>query len=263
MKISLPVVRATENDTDIIKDGLRYCAVCGEPKQTKIKIGGKYKIVGCSCKCEMDAFLKEQEAIEENNRRIRIDALRANGINDYTLKQCTFDSAEGSDAIIKCRRYVQNWGKMKEGNVGLLMWGTVGAGKTYAAACIANGLIDEGVSVLMTSFPKILNSGYEHLDLIKQMAMYDLLIIDDLGVERSSQYALETVYMVIDERYKCGKPLIVTTNLLLKDIKDETDISRRRIYDRLLGMCVPIEFKGESKRASEKKSKFEIAASLL
>ena len=263
MNISIPIVRAKEEDTDVMIGGLRYCGKCGEAKQTRIKVGCKELVVGCACRCELEQFEREQEVIAERNKKMRVEALRVNGINDRTLKQCTFDDADNTDAIIKCKKYADNWEQMKEGNVGLFLWGTVGSGKTHAAACIANALIDKGVPVLMTSFPKILNNGYEHLELIGQMQLYDLVIIDDLGVERSSQYALETVYMVIDERYKSGLPLIITTNLHLKDVKGETDISRRRIYDRLLGMCVPIEFKGESKRAAEKKSKFEIAASLL
>ena len=61
------------------------------------------------------------------------------------------------------------------------------------------------------------------------MASYQLLIIDDLGVERNSEYALGIIFSVIDRRIRSGRPLIITTNLPLKEIKSETMLDKRRI----------------------------------
>lgn len=63
----------------------------------------------------------------------------------------------------------------------------------------------------------------EKSEYIRAIAEYELLIIDDLGVERSSEYALENIFSVIDRRYRSRKPLIVTTNLPLSKLKAETD----------------------------------------
>ena len=54
---------------------------------------------------------------------------------------------------------------------------------------------------------------------LKSLNRYQLLIIDDLGVERDTPYVLETVYLVIDERYKSGKQFIITTNLSLEKLQ--------------------------------------------
>ena len=64
-----------------------------------------------------------------------------------------------------------------------------------------------------------------------------LLIIDDFGMERGTEYGLEQVYNVIDSRYRSGKPLIVTTNLTLDSLQNPQDTAHARIYDRLLEMC--------------------------
>lgn len=80
---------------------------------------------------------------------------------------------------------------------------------------------------------------------------YSLLIIDDLGIERNTEYAKEQVYNIIDERYKAKLPLIVTTNLTLDELKDSKELAYRRIYDRVLSMCVPVSFQGESHRKQE------------
>lgn len=78
---------------------------------------------------------------------------------------------------------------------------------------------------------------------------YELLILDDLGTERSSEYALGIVFSVIDRRYRSGRPLIVTTNLPIKQLKEETNIEKKRIYDRILEMCVPLYVGGSSYRS--------------
>lgn len=134
---------------------------------------------------------------------------------------------------------------MQADNTGLLLWGDVGTGKSFFAGCIANALLEQCVPVLMTNFAKLLNalSGMYTDDrnaYIDSLNRYSLLIIDDLGVERSSTFAQEQVFHVIDSRYRSGKPLIVTTNLTLDELKHTEDTAKRRIYDRILERCVPI-----------------------
>jgi DNA replication protein DnaC len=104
----------------------------------------------------------------------------------------------------------------------------------------------------MTSLPRILNalSGKYDMDrneYINSLNRYDFLIIDDIGSERSTDYALEQIFTVIDARYRSGKPMIITTNLGLGDMK-MADIDKARIYDRILEVCQPIAFQGKNYR---------------
>lgn len=78
--------------------------------------------------------------------------------------------------------------------------------------------------------------------------MYDLLIIDDLGVERSTEYAMEQMFHVIDCRYRSRKPMIITTNLKLSELKNPPDLVHARVYDRILERCGPILFAGKNFR---------------
>ena len=108
----------------------------------------------------------------------------------------------------------------------------------------------------MTNFAKILNSlsgmyGDDKNAFISSMMSYSLLIIDDLGIERNTEYALEQVYNIVDERYKANLPLIVTTNLSLNTLKNPPDTAHQRIYDRVLSMCVPVRFTGGSHRKTD------------
>ena len=111
---------------------------------------------------------------------------------------------------------------MKQNHMGYLFWGSVGTGKSYLAACIANALLEQEVTVKMTNFNTILNNLFaaeDKTEYIRLLNVYELLIIDNLGVERSSEYALENIFSVIDWRYRSGKTLIIITNISLVQLK--------------------------------------------
>lgn len=241
---------------DYVQDGLLYCGHCRTPKQCRIDISGRVMIVGCQCACATRRFDAERQAQKDRERRLHIESLRDGGIKDRSLTGCTFSAAKITPELQKCQRYVNAWDEMEAGNNGLLLWGNTGNGKTYAAACIANALIDRGIPAMVTSIPRILNAGWDKQTIIEQMHKYPLVVLDDLSAERDSDYSREIVYLVIDERYKAKKPLIVTTNLELEALCKPKTVDQQRIYDRVLEMCVPVAFCGESLRraaANEKK----------
>ena len=236
-------------------DGLLHCGKCRTPKQCVIDLETGPLVVGCQCQCGEAEYEAEKQAQRERDRAMHIEQLRSDGVRDRRLSQCRFENALETQELAKCKIYVDRWSDMLRDNCGLLFWGGTGNGKTFSAACIANALIDKGVPVLMTSFPRILASGWDDQKTIAdEIWEYDLLVIDDLGAERESGYALETVYRVVDERYKSKKPMIITTNLTLDDLCKPQDMDHQRIYDRVLEMCVPVVFKGDSirrKRAND------------
>ena len=169
----------------------------------------------------------------------------------------TFASSEvAHDQVETCRRYAENWDEVVKGNFGLLFWGDVGTGKSYLAACIANALIEKEVSVRMLNFGQILNAGFEEkARILADLPKYGLLILDDFGMERDTEYGQEIVFQVIDNRYQCRKPMIITTNLSLKTLSDPKDLEHERIYGRVLEACIPIHFDGENLREKERQKK--------
>ncbi len=113
--------------------------------------------------------------------------------------------------------------------------------------------LDRDVPVLMTNFPSILNRltgvfAEDRAAFIASLDDYSLLVIDDLGVERNTEYAMEQMFTVIDSRYRSKRPLIVTTNLKLEEIKNPPDLAHARIYDRILERCAPVLFSGKNFR---------------
>lgn len=245
-------------------DGLLYCGKCRTAKECRAEINGGTFTVPCMCKCGEAEWERKEQAWREEQRRIRIENLRVSGIADDSLRDVRFEGSDGCENIQKCQAYVDHWDEIKAQNTGLLMSGPVGTGKTYAAACIANALIDRGVPVLMTSFPAILStSKFEMNELVRQAMEYDLIIVDDLGVERDTEYSSETVYQFIDACYRRRKPMIVTTNLSLKDLRVQEGLRYKRIYDRVLQMCVPMLFTGESRRVGIRKENANILREIV
>ena len=97
----------------------------------------------------------------------------------------------------------------------------------------------------------------------QQEAMAEKKRQDDLGIERSTEYALEQVYAVIDERYKSGLPVIITTNLKIAEIRNPQDVVYARIYSRILEMCTPVRISGEDRRKSIGKEKQQVVKEVL
>ena len=237
-------------------DGLIHCKKCGGQRQTVVPCFGKpgYFMPRCICQCQREAE-EQRKAAEERQRRMeRIKRRKAQGLQDRYLYDYTFANDNGQNPLMdKARAYVENWKEAYRNNTGLLLFGDVGTGKSFFAGCIANALLDRDVPVLMTNFPTILNRltgmfSEDRSEFIASFDEYDLLIIDDLGVERSTEYAMEQMFFVIDSRYRSRRPMIITTNLKLAELKNPPDLAHARIYDRILERCAPILFAGKNFR---------------
>ncbi len=245
-------------------DGLLICWLCGTHRECRMEFFGELQIVPCACKCRDEAYTKAEQERKEEQRRLRIQRMRVEGIQDDSLRGVSFADADDSDTMQKCKAFVEHWADIYRENTGLLMTGPVGTGKTFAAACIANALIERGVPVLMTSFPVILGtSKYDLNDVIRQAQEYDLIIVDDLGAERDTDYSLEIMFQFVDARYRSGKPMIVTTNLSPQEMRKTTSLALSRIYDRVLEMCLPMVFTGGSRRAARRKEKYGILRDIV
>ena len=252
-------------DGDYIENGILFCGKCRTAKRRRLEFHGEEMIVPVMCECAARADEEERRQSEAAQANARTAQLRHLSMMDGSLKECSFDGAdrngENSRSLKICERYAEKFPQMLRENRGLLLFGSVGTGKTFAAACIANALMELGFSAVMTSLVKLVEGGAD--DLAYRMRDIDLLILDDLGAERSTDYGLERVYSVTDARYRSGKPVIYTTNLPLDTLKNSVDIRYARIYDRILERCYPVEFRGVSRRKREARRGFEEMTALL
>lgn len=251
------------------EDGLLYCGKCRTPKQFRMEAPTlEGRLLPHPCRCEQERL--DREAAEQEARRHRqaVADLKRRGFTDPAMREWTFANDNGKCPQMKhARFYVEHWDTMQEENIGYLLWGGVGTGKSYFAGCIANALMEQEVAVRMTNFALILNdltASFEgRNEYISRLCRAPLLILDDFGMERGTEYGLEQVYNVIDSRYRSRRPLIVTTNLSLQDLQHPQDTAHARIYDRLLEMCAPIRFSGENFRKATAQDKLARLKNLM
>lgn len=223
-----------------------YCEVCGEPLEKMIP-GGPVLCMDrfpSMCRCQRIKHEKEEKERREREHSETVCRNRMVCFRDKNMYDWNFENDDGTVPTMKlAKKYVDTFPEMIRKSAGLLLWGDVGTGKSYMAACIANALIKQEYTVKMTNFATIINDLFASEDkneYIESLMRCSLLIIDDLGEERNTEYAVENVFNVIDRRYRTGKPLIITTNLHIDTLLKEKSIEKKRIYDRVLKMCVPV-----------------------
>ena len=159
----------------------------------------------------------------------------------------SIDSFKGGEkAKETCGIFVNNYEPLNGQH--LLFTGKTGVGKTHLAVSIYKELITqnkiESENVKFVTAPELLleikktfngASVMTESDVIDKYSNADLLILDDLGSEKATEFAIQSLYLVIDRRIRNMKPIVITTNLSLKEIEEKLDA---RIASRLASMKV-------------------------
>lgn len=231
--------------------------------------------------CDCLEKLKEQE-LEEMRRKQEVESLRNRvkkfkdiSVMDSKFLKSTFEVADMSGKHMKLAlRYAKRFME-KSMDMGIIFYGGVGTGKTFATACIANYLMSRGRSVLVINLGLYLLKltkewGEGEREMLKIVESCDLLIIDDFGMEKSleeknSAWRGEKIFNLIDCRYRSEKPLIISTNLEFDEDESRCEIGKKfsmngksRIRDRLVEMCYPMKVEGKSKRKVNEQRFYEL-----
>lgn len=160
-----------------------------------------------------------EDAIKRRNARA--ERTRSASLVGDRFKERTFENFDESaqpKAYGICKRYADNFDNLKDGEKNsIVLMGNCGTGKTHLACAITNQLIDRGVAVLFGTYADHLNkikaefgSGGNYLE---QMQTAPLLVVDDYGQEKLSEWVDEIWYSVVNYRYEHRLPMIITSNL--------------------------------------------------
>lgn len=236
------------------EDGLLYCGKCHTKKQHRDLYFRVGNVTMCLCKCAKEARNQEDDARKQKEQADKIRKYRSVGFPEEDMKNWTFANDDRANEKLSqaMQNYVENFEKYKAEGKGLLLYGDTGRGKTFAACCVANALIDKGVPVLVTQFSRIRNELWgmkegrqEYLDNFNN---FPLLVIDDLAAEGKTEYMGELIYNVIDSRERAKLPIIITTNLTKEELEKPADMTYKRIFSRLFGNTIPVKVEGKDRR---------------
>jgi DNA replication protein DnaC len=133
----------------------------------------------------------------------------------------------------------------REANEGLILRGGTGAGKTHLAVAILKAVIRRGYTGHYANFSDLLGrireswsrgegGGETEAEMMQLVEEVDLLVLDDVGAERLTDFVLERIYLIINRRYELGKPLILTTNCTDEELRTRVG---ERTASRLCEMC--------------------------
>jgi DNA replication protein DnaC len=156
--------------------------------------------------------------------------------------------------VREVRQYVGAVAEQLDAGRGLWFTGDVGTGKTTLAMLISKAAMEADRTVAIYSLPRLLGllrdtyadtAQYSLNELIDRLAAVDLLHVDDVGAERTSDWVLEQLYAIVNARYEDERSVIITTNLerdpLVEQIKERT-------VSRLEEMCTLVPLYGEDAR---------------
>ena len=252
----IPNISTDEGSFYIGDDGLKHCSICNDPLEAKIHWPWGDTTESCMCKCMSDAYKADMAALKTEATGLQI--MRYTDINrrlNPSISDMTFEKDNGSQPKLSfCREYAKNFeDKMKRG-FGLILLGSCGTGKTFGAGCILNSVLAQGHRALMISIEKIAEqaeeAGFEGKgEYFDDLMNIPLLILDDLGTARETEYMMEITNRVVSDRDKSMKPLIVTTNISYEDIKNPRSDDWARIWSRINARAIPINFSGTDKRS--------------
>jgi DNA replication protein DnaC len=169
----------------------------------------------------------------------------------------------GNPTMVFARKYADGFKEMLANGVSITLSGGIGCGKTYAAASIANELLDKGYRVWMVTAPALVDAmGFETADKTRaRLLRFELVVIDDLGAERGTEYAVEKIFEAVDIRQKSGLPTIITTNLDMT--APPPDLNYRRIYSRVIGFAPQFRCKGDDLRKDAGAEKRKLLLDLM
>lgn len=238
------------------EDGVLRCPVCGDaleyvvPEEEQAFLGAGVRRCTCRCERERAEAEKRRLAAEQARERIQHGPFYFPGYQKMRFEE---DDSPQSSASQYCRRYAEKWEQMERACHGILLSGPVGTGKTFYAAAIVNALAEKGVPSTIVTTAQLLNELRKTGDaneLLNRLNSFPLLVLDDFGAERESDFAIEQLEILVNSRALARKPLIVTTNRTLQQLSKPEDMRLLRLYDRVLEQCsLKLTVVGRSRRA--------------
>lgn len=242
------------------------CEKCGAMVEPiRFNYLGEMRLIPGTCKCVQREWERQDEEAKRKDERKKIERVFSLSQLGPRFAECTFDnwtSRPGTSAIHDAAaNYVTTWERVKANGEGLIMLGPVATGKSHLAAAIVNALVKRGITAIFQSTPELMSriratfdkgSTETERNILSALENADLLVLDDLGAEKTTEATRARLYQVIDARYRYNRPIIVTTNCEIKELEEQIGT---RAFDRLCEICAVVKANAPSYRMEIARSK--------
>jgi len=259
------------------ENGFIRCGICNKRRErlfTFPAVEGlapeRTEKVPMACDCDKERYAAQTKLDQIRKHTDIMNNIYRKGITEPRYKRMTFDRDDCPDSKPSkaARLYSDSWTQMRVQNIGMILSGNTGSGKTFRACCIANALAQREVPVMVITMPELILRMADFGESREEMKYFisnwaSLLVIDDFGAERGTDYSVEKSYEIVDMRYRAEKPLIITTNIPIADMQGDGG-KKDRIYDRIMEMCpIRIKVEEESHRRTEGSTRQKAAMDLM
>ena len=228
----------------------RICELCGDSGYVDGRV--------CSCiKAELNKRMLSEANLTERLSAQTFDSFRFDLYADAPDPALGVSPQENIRSVYRlCKSFAENFDNTDRN---LFFTGDCGLGKTYLSSAIANYLISNGVDVLYVSanslfpiledlhFNRDVSEGNRYL--VSHALDCDLLILDDLGAEFSTQFTSAELFRIINSRMMDGKKMIISTNMDFNELKKRYS---ERICSRIMGGFEVVGFFGDDIRRKMK-----------
>jgi DNA replication protein DnaC len=252
-------------------DGMR--AICDEHGQflTRIMLRGNGSVFRTLDRCpecariESDRVETQERLADAQQRQLRLETRMRQcglpaGFLDRTFSTFSIRLPEQQAALARCQSYALDFGQALKHGSSLVMLGGVGTGKTHLAASIANDVMRSGYTVMYSLMMDLIfrirdtmrrDSPVTTSELLDAIGSVDLLILDELGVQKRTDDVQAHINNILDRRYRQKAPIILISNLAGQQLAQSVG---ERVTDRLRECATAIRFNWESQRASMRKT---------
>lgn len=204
------------------------------------------------------------ECERQRQRRVQLERLfgQANIPRRYAGQTLAkLDPGRQPVAMKAAREYAGDWNQVRAQGRWLFLSGPVGTGKTALAYGILQELLTQGVSGLAETVPELMDhlrpgrddQSYERLEALKTI---DLLVLDDLGAQKDTDWVTERLFIILDARYREMRPTILTSNEHLESL--ERVPGWKRIVDRILESAQLLRMTGPSRRVETARERLTV-----
>lgn len=228
------------------------CPMCKKDVMP-ILIGGRWYKPECQCQIALKTKEKFEELVREDMQKRVNNFFRLNPrLANKTLRN--FIQRDGTSSIYDTAKgFIENIDNNLLSGKGIIFLGGCGVGKSHLSAAIANAALSSGHTVVYEVVPTLLSSirktygddSLKEWEILESLELCDLLVLDDIGSEKSTEWTESILYSIVNKRYEMNKSIILSTNCTLEALKTKVGV---RTIDRILEMCKVVKSTANSYR---------------